>query len=129
MMRCTIENVTNISYFVKNDQLKKHFAGRPANETRKIAFDAAITHLEQNLDEVLTVSDLRDFIEQCLEGCDDEPYDKTYIKRILTERYGSDVVIAERDGTPDVVTLRQTASQIIQNFYTSGSDMNNENEQ
>ena len=93
-----------------------------------MAFDIAINQLEQQSDEVLTVGDLQYFMEQYLEGSD-EPYDKTYIKRLLTQRFGNDIVIAERDGTADVVTLRPTAARIIHKFYLSGRDENNANEQ
>ena len=75
---------------------------------------------------MLTIGDLVDYMAECLADQDDEAYENRYMKRQLLERYGEDIVIAARDGTPDVVTLKQTASKIIRNFYKTDRDQNSE---
>ena len=39
------------------------------------------------------------------------------MKKKIIERFEDDVVIAEIDGRPDVITMRPTVTKILHNFY------------
>ena len=54
---------------------------------------------------------------EILEHSNCEPYTSWYLKKKIIERFGDDVVIAEIDGRPDVITMRPTVAIIVHNFY------------
>ena len=54
---------------------------------------------------------------EILEDSNCEPYTAWYLKKKIIERFGDNVVIAEIDGRPDVITMRPTMTKILHNFY------------
>ena len=54
---------------------------------------------------------------EILEHSNCEPYTSWYLKKKIIERFGDDVIIAEIDGRPDVITMRPTVAKILYNFY------------
>ena len=48
---------------------------------------------------------------------EDTAYTAKYMKQKLLDHYGDGFVIAEKMGTADVVTLKETASSILRDFY------------
>ena len=61
--------------------------------------------------------DMTKKMTEILEDSDCEPYTAWYLKKKIIERFGDNVVIAEIDGRPDVITMRPTMTQILHNFY------------
>ena len=54
---------------------------------------------------------------EILEDSDCQPYTGWYLKKKIIEKFGDDVVIAEIDGRPDVITMRPTVTKILHNCY------------
>ena len=96
---------------------KKSKRGRPLEEERGWAFKKVIEYFEENDEEQLTIMHLTNKMAEILEHSNCEPYTSWYLKKKIIERFGDDVVIAEIDGRPDVITMRPTVAKILHNFY------------
>ena len=90
--------------------------GRPENKAQKDAFLSIIDFVESSNEEaVLTINDLVCKMEDL---CGDQAYSNKYMKKKqLTEFFGSSIVISQSDGKSDKITLKVTASSIINDFY------------
>ena len=51
------------------------------------------------------------------EKCGDQAYSNKYMKKKITEYFGSSTVISQSDGKSDTITLKVTVSWIINDFY------------
>ena len=96
---------------------KKSKQGRSLEEERSWAFKKVIEYFEKNDEEQLTIMELTNKMAEILEDSDCEPYTAWYLKKKIIERFGDDVVIAEIDGRPDVITMRPTVTRILHNFH------------
>ena len=54
---------------------------------------------------------------EILEDSHYEPYTTLYMKKKIIERFGDDVVIAEIDGRPDIITMRPAVTKILHSSY------------
>ena len=73
---------------------KSNERGRPINDKRVAAFEAALRHPEDN-DEVMTVKDLKQYMENALERTDESAYSERTIIRMLVKKFGDDFDIAK----------------------------------
>ena len=97
---------------------KKIKTKKTPGRRKKLGFHKkVIEYFEENDEEKPTIMDLTNKIAEILEDSDCEPYTAWYLKKKIIERFGDDVVIAEIDGRPDVITMRPTVSKILHNFY------------
>lgn len=49
--------------------------------------------------------------------CGDKAYSVVHMKKRLQTYFGSDIIITEVNGKPNIVTFRRTASSILNEFY------------
>lgn len=89
--------------------------GRPENANQQEAFLETIKYFEENDDEQITILDLVQKMEQLSK--DTGAYSSIYMKKKLKEHYGSSIIITEINGKANVVTLKGTATSILQEFY------------
>ena len=75
--------------------------------------------LEENDDEQITISDLISKMEAILDGSEYSAYSRAHMRSKLKEHFGDNIVIAHINGKSDVVTFRNTAATILQDFYNS----------
>ncbi|VDI45292.1 Hypothetical predicted protein [Mytilus galloprovincialis] len=78
------------------------------------AFLQIVRQLEETQDELASVSDLVQAMEDI---CGDKAYSVVHMKKRLQTYFGSDIIITEVNGKPNIVTFRRTASSILNEFY------------
>ncbi len=76
------------------------------------------TYLENNDEEQLTITHLRDKMKESLTNPDSEPYGNQYLKRKLREQYQDNVHFTEGEGLHDIVTMREKTSQILRSYFS-----------
>ena len=92
--------------------------GRPQNPSKVCAFSKVVKYLEEDDDEEqITVNQLCVVMKTYLEAPEDEPYSAVYMKEKLQEHFGDKIVITTIKNKANVVTLRKTATSIINEFY------------
>ena len=109
-----------------NDNQESHSAcaGRPENFDRKKCFQEIIKNLEEDYDAQITVKDLVALMEKdCLEGAYSAKY--MYMKKLLVDHFGENIVISELNGKADVITFRSRASCILEAFYQNSKGKDN----
>ena len=92
--------------------------GRPANEEQHQALLQTCAYLEENDDKQLLVGDLISKMEEYLQGSQSSAYERRHFKRKLLEYYGDKIIISGESGKADVVTLRETANEILLDNHT-----------
>lgn len=70
--------------------------------------------MKHHEDEQITVIDL---VNKMKDICGDEAYSSVHMKKKLKEHFGNEIIITDVSGKSSVITLRDTATSIIQNFY------------
>ncbi len=98
---------------------KKVKLGRPEELDRTEAFLEVAHFLEENDDEQITISDLTSKMEAILDGSEYSAYSRVHVRSKLKEHFGDNIVRAHINGKSDVVTFRNTAATILQDFYNS----------
>ncbi|KAK7096751.1 hypothetical protein V1264_003818 [Littorina saxatilis] len=96
---------------------KKSRAGRPENPECAQAFQYVIEYLDKTDIEQVTVPDLVQLMKTRLGSDKDQAYGSQHMKRRLKDHYGETIIITEKKGTADVVTLKETASAILRQFF------------
>ena len=117
-------NKTIPQQFVKVNERQPAKRGRPQNVSQVEAFLKVATYLQENDDEQTTVHDLIDKMKECLIDSSSEPYHFTYMKDQLKQHFGDAIVITEKNGKANVVTIRSNASKILQEFYCQSKQDN-----
>ena len=82
---------------------------------KKEAFLKVTQFLKYNDDEQITVADLETKMNEYLGGSGG--YSRRYLKSKLEEHFGNEVLITTVNKNPNVVTLRNTATHILQEFH------------
>ena len=95
--------------------------GRPVDEERRRIFNEMCSDLLESDCETYTLDDLRAHMEN-LAGDSDDVYSLVQIQRLLTERYGDGLFIADRSGRRNVVCLRNMAKQIMNEKWYEDRD-------
>lgn len=101
---------------------KKVKLGRPSDKIRTDAFLKVTHYLKENDNEQITVNDLSDKMAEYLEDVSIHPYSHIHMKKQLMEHFGDDIIITEINGKPNVVTFRNTAESVLQNFHDKQKD-------
>ena len=91
----------------------KQRRGRPTDDLLQKTFLDIVSYLEENDNEQITISDLVNKMHE-LSG---DIYSVTYMKKKLEEHFRESIIITEINGKQNVVTLRNTASSILHDFY------------
>ena len=112
---------TAVSY-THLDVYKRQKQERPINEEQQDAFLKTCTYLESNDEEQLLVVDLISKMEEYLKESDCKAYDRRHMKRKLEEHYGESVIISGKSGKGDIVTLKETADQILRSYHAKSKD-------
>ena len=107
---------------------KKAKQGRPVDPVKNSAFAKVIQYLEANDEEQTTVSDLVQIMIEALDGTNEEPYSTVYMKTKLQEHFRDKIVITSIYGKSNVVTFRQTAASVIDEFYSNPRPKDTEEE-
>lgn len=88
-------------------------------------FSKVVEYLQENDDVQISVADL---VEKMKEYCVKEAYTAKYMKAKLEEHFGNNIVITSSGTKANVVTLRATASHILNQFYESPKLQDSEQE-
>lgn len=108
-----------------NKEVKRTTPGRPKEDSSEKAFLQIVRQLEETQDELASVSDLVQAMEDI---CGDKAYSVVHMKKRLQTYFGSDIIITEVNGKPNIVTFRRTASSILNEFYRRPSSKSPEEE-
>lgn len=98
---------------------KRQRSGRPHNARKADAFRKVTQFLEENEDDMITVNDLCQKMEEFLEGSE-EAYSAIHMRKKLEEHFGSQIIItttAKKSG--NVVTFKRSMASIIQEFHST----------
>lgn len=99
-------------------QIKKRKSGRPVDPHVNGTFLKVVQYLEENDDEQVTVSDLTDKMEECLdESAKGSAYSHRQMKERIMEHFGENVIITNKPGKRNIVTFRRTAASILDEFH------------
>ena len=115
------------AYTGKNEE-SASAGGRPVDTAKRAAFMKVVQHLEENDEEQTTISDLTQKMGELLKETDEEPYSTVYMKRKLKEHFMEKIVITTINGVDNVVTFKQTAQSVINEFYWKPRQTSNEEE-
>ena len=96
--------------FVRNDALSPKSVGRPIDSTKERNFDSLCNWFESEC-ELYTLHELWKKLAEITSF--DDVYDAKTIKFKLIERYGDNIYFGTVAGSPNVVTLRDTADYIV----------------
>ena len=107
---------------------KKAKQGRPVDAVKNSAFAKVVQYLEANDEEQTTVSDLVQIMSEALDGTNEEPYSTVYMKTKLQEHFRDKIVITSIYGKSNVLTFRQTAASVIDEFYCNPRPKDTEEE-
>lgn len=101
---------------------KKARLGRPPDQQRLKAFQHVVDYLERTVEKtdtdqiVVTMTKLVEMMEKELTQ-EVTAYIPQYMKIQLKDYFGDEIIIAEKKGAADIITLKKTASSILRNFY------------
>ena len=111
--------------FQSDPEAKRKRCGRSKDETRDTAFNKLCSYLEHMDEELVTISDLKNKMNDFLIGTDSSAYGTQYLKKKLLQKYGEDIQFAEERGLNDIVTLSEKGSSILRK-YKELSDIGND---
>lgn len=107
---------------------KKARQGRPTDNERTDAFLRVVTYLEE-IEEGIKIDDLILKMEEYLQDSTENAYSITYMKAKLREHFrDNNIFITSLKGQPNFVSLRQSASSIIKEFYNEPKENTDEKE-
>lgn len=98
---------------------KKLKLGRPKESERARAFLEVAKYLEENDDEQITVNTLVSKMETILSGSGYDAYSRVHMQSKLKEHFGNRIVITHVDGKSNIITFRETAEAVLQDFYNN----------
>ena len=102
----------------KNRQENKLCSGRH-NNTRLSTFDNVIQYLDTLDSEQVTVRDLVDIMAEHLKDSESEAYSNIHMKTKLIKDYGDEILFTQSPNQADVITLKKTATKILQTTQKS----------
>jgi len=92
--------------------------GCPKDKDRTEAFLEVISYLEENDDEQITVTDLVNRMEDNLARSEHWAYSKPHLLQKLQKHFGERIIQTEIHGKPNVVTFRNKAKTMLQDFHS-----------
>ena len=90
---------------------------RPYDSTQTHALKKVILYLEPNDEEQITINDLIQKREENLIGTGSTAYSFTHMKDQLKKQFAENNIIADINGSLNVITQWSTASTILNDFY------------
>ena len=92
--------------------------GCPVSEAQTAAFLKVARYLQDNDDEQITFTDLRQKMHQCLleSGHNVEPFTEKHLRQKLEDHFGDTIIVTSIRGKASVVTFRSTAEKILKQF-------------
>ena len=81
---------------------------------------------EENDEEGFTISQLSEKMNEYLEDQTSTCYGNSYLKSQLLKRYGDSLYIANSDGLYDIITFRETTSNILRDYFNRPNKDNEE---
>ena len=61
-------------------------------------------------------------MEEYLQGSQSSVYERRHFKRKILEYYGDKIIISGESGKADVVTLRETANEILLDYHKKSKE-------
>ena len=107
---------------------KSNQGGRPVDTVKSSAFMKVVHYLEEIDEEQTTVADLTQKMGEFLEETGVEPYSVVYMKSKMQDHFKDKIVITTINGIDNVVTFKQTAQSVINEFYYKPREENYEEE-
>ncbi|CAG2196688.1 unnamed protein product [Mytilus edulis] len=108
---------------ISPDAKPENKRGRPA--LQEDGFYKTVDFLKHHDDEQISISDL---VEKMDEMCDGNAYSQMYLKKRLKQHFGDEIIITDIPGRKSVVTLRETVTCILQDYYQRPSNLNPDDE-
>lgn len=97
--------------------------GRPAMQ--EDSFFKIVDYLKHHDDEQVSISDL---VGKMDEMCEGNAFSHVYMKKRLKQYFGDEILITDIPSKKSVVTLRETATCILQDYYKRPSNLNPDDE-
>lgn len=97
---------------------RKRTPGRPTSIDTSEAFQAVLRYMEDNVDTVLTLTELVKVMEDI---CGDRAYSKVHLNKKLKDHFGDQISICTLAGKESKITWTPTSSTIIHEFYKTNA--------
>ncbi|CAC5403501.1 unnamed protein product [Mytilus coruscus] len=102
---------------------ENNYQGTPAAYGEQ--FLKIVDYLKEHEDEQITIAEL---VNKMNELCGEQAYSSVYMKKKLRNHFGENIIITDICGKISVVTLRDTASCVLQEFYQRPTYQNPDDE-
>lgn len=89
------------------------------------SFFKIVDYLKHHDDEQVSISDL---VGKMDEMCKGNAFSHVYMKKRLKQHFGDEILITDIPSKQSVVTLRETATCILQDYYKRPSNLNPDDE-
>jgi len=89
------------------------------------SFFKIVDYLKHHDDEQVSISDL---VGKMDEMCEGNAFSHVYMKKRLKQHFGDEILITDIPSKKSVVTLRETATCILQDYYKRPSNLNPDDE-
>ncbi|CAC5414987.1 unnamed protein product [Mytilus coruscus] len=119
----TCKNIPVFRSPISPDSKPENKRGRPA--LQEDSFYKIVDFLKHHDDEQISISDL---VEKMDEMCDGNAYSQMYLKKRLKQHFGDEINITDIPGKKSVVTLRETVTCILHDYYQRTSNSNPDDE-
>ncbi|CAC5395350.1 unnamed protein product [Mytilus coruscus] len=97
--------------------------GRPAAYGEQ--FLKIVDYLKEHEDQQITIAEL---VNKMNELCGEQAYSSVYMKKKLRNHFGENIIITDICGKISAVTLRDTATCVLQEFYQRPTHQNPDDE-
>ena len=91
--------------------------GVSKNTDQEQVFERMCLFFEENDEEGFTISQLSEKMKGYLQDQTSMSYGNSYLKSQLLKRYGDSVYIANSDGLHDIITFRETTTNILRDYF------------
>ena len=105
-----------------NGQNKRLKVGKKSDDISNAAFIKVTDFLKENPLQQMTIPQLVQKMQDFLGASDSEAYSTKYMKSKLEEYFKDDIVITSKAGTADIVTIKDKASIILQDFFKESKE-------
>lgn len=104
---------------------KRSKVGRPICNAQYNAFLETCDYIETNVmeDKQVTLLELTKLMESYLVGTNLSAYTVRYMKKQLIDFFGNRIFITNTDGLTDILTLRETAHDVLREYYQKPKDV------
>ncbi|CAC5392560.1 unnamed protein product [Mytilus coruscus] len=114
--KCSVNFRTGKNIPIGTPDQKRKKQGTPDHTEANTAFLRTMDYFQENEEDQLTVKYL---VHQMTQFCGDLAYTTVHMKSKIKTHFGDEAFITDVCGKPNVVTLRKTASALLQEFHQS----------